>query len=221
MLINNIFVLVSYICNKEQRGNITPSQFNQLARVSQLEFMSKRLGNIHILNAQGVPQFGYESNWRIHEDLRPFVYGPITIPIASNGNFTYPYGYVWVDAIHKNNFFPISRITSDQYPHIKHSTITPPTEDYPVAVFRNPYGFIDPYSINSFGMSYVKLPPEPVWGYTTISGEPVFNEGLSVDLLVPQICYLEIVMLILQHVGINLGADQISQYAMMKENSGT
>lgn len=218
MLIDDIFQLVKFISNKEQRGNITPSQFNQLAKVSQLEFMSKRLGNIHIMDAQGVPQFGYESTWRINEDLRPFVYGPITIPISSNGNFTYPYGYVWVDAIHKNNFFPIDRITSDQYPHRKHSTITAPSEDYPIAIFRNPYGFIDPYSINSFGMSYVKLPPEPIWAYT---GDEVFNPSASVDLLVPRISYLEIVMMILQHVGINLGAVDISNYAAMKENSGT
>lgn len=221
MTIDRVYSLCQFIANKDQRGNFTPSEFNQLAKVAQLEFMSTRIGNIKIMNQQGVPQYGYESTWRIHEDLRPFVYGPVTIPIRTNGDFEYPYGYIWPDAIHKNNFWPIDRLTADQYTFRKHSTITPPTADYPVCIMRNPYGFIDPYSIGSFGMSYVKMPPDPVWGYTTVNNAPVFNPATSVDLIVPPLCYLEIVMLILQHVGINLSALQITEYANLKTRSGT
>jgi hypothetical protein len=221
MIIDSVYAICLYIANKEQRGNITPSQFNLLAKIAQLEFMSKRIGNIQIMNQQGVPQYGYESTWRIHEDLRPFIYGPITIPIRSDGNFDYPYGYIWPDAIHKNNFWPIKRITSDQYPFIKHSQITPPDTDYPVCVLRNPYGFIDPYSIASFGMSYVKTPPDPIWGYTVVSGAPVFDPSTSIDLMIPPMSYQEVALLILQHVGINLSALQVTEYANLKTKEGT
>jgi hypothetical protein len=221
MTISLVYDICLYISNKEQRGDIPPAKFNLLAKVAQLEFMSKRIGNIQIMNQQGVPQYGYESTWRIHEDLRPFLYGPITIPIRSNGDFDYPYGYIWPDAIHKNNFWPIDRITGDQYPHRKHSTITPPTEDYPVCILRNPYGFIDPYSIGSFGMSYVKAPPDPIWGYTTVNDAPVFNAATSVDLQIPPMSYLEVALLVLSHVGINLSALQITEYANLKTKEGT
>lgn len=221
MTIELVHDLVFYIANKDQRGNITPAEFNILAKVAQLEFMSTRIGNIKTINQQGVPPFGYESTWRIHEDLRPFVYGPVNILVRPNGDFDYPYGYMWPDAIHKNDFWPITRLTSDQYTFQKHNTITPPTADYPVCVLRNPYGFIDPYSIGSFGMSYVKEPPDPVWGYTTVNDAPVFNPATSVDLVIPPLCYTEIVMLILPHVGINLSALQITEYANLKAKSGT
>lgn len=221
MLIDQVYQLVQYVSNKEQRGNITPAQFDVMARAAQLEFISKRVGNIKIINERGVPAFGYESTWRIHEDLRPMIYGPITIPIMPGGSFSYPYGYVWVDAVHKNDFAEIKRITADQYPRIKHSHIFPPTEDYPIMIMRNPYGFIDPYSIGSFQMSYLKSPREPHWGFVVINDVPVFDMGISVDFEVPMICCNELAMIILQHVGINLDAMQITQYAQTKEMTGT
>lgn len=221
MIIDKVYRLVMFIANKEQRGDITPARFNLLAEMAQLEFISKRVGNIKIINERGVPQFGYESSWRIHEDLRPMVQGPEVIPVLPNGNFFYPYGYIWVDAVHKNDFSPIKRITADQYPHIKRSQIIPPSEEYPVMIMRNPYGFIDPYSIGSFSMSYLKTPPTPVWGYGTVDDSPVFDANLSTDFSIPPMSWLEIAILILQHIGINLSSAEVTQYAMAKEASGT
>lgn len=220
MVIDRIYQLVQYICNKEQRGDLPPAKFNLLVWMAQLEFITKRVGNLNIINERGVPQIGYESTWRIHEDLRPMVYGPEIIPIAPSGNFYYPYGYIWPDAVHKTDFTPIKRITADQYPHIKRSRIIPPTESYPIAIFRHPYGFIDPYSIGSFAMSYLKTPPVPVWGYGMINNRPVFDANTSVDVQVPPTCIQELTMMILQHVGINLDAAAISQYALTKESTG-
>lgn len=224
MIINRVYELVQFIANVEQRGNIPPAQFNTLAEMAQLEYISKRVGNIKILNERGVPQFGYgyESNWRVHEDLRPMVYGPEVIPIASNGNFNYPYGYIWPDAIHKNDFTAIRRITADQYPGIKKSVIKPPTTGYPIVIMRNPYGFIDPYQIGSFSMSYLKTPPIPVWGFGFVgdSDRPVFDANKSVDFTVHGLAYTELAMLILSHVGINLSEIQLTQYAASKEAGG-
>lgn len=219
MMINDVYQLVLYIANKEQRGDIQPEKFNFLAKKAQLQYISKRVGNIQIMTDRGVPQVGYESTWRIHEDLRPFVVGPLQIPIDSNGKWAYPYGYIWPDAIHKNDFRDIRRITWDQYPQIKHSAIIPPTEDYPVCIFGNPYGFIDPYSIGSFKMSFLSLPPDPVWAYTLMADKPVFTTVGTVDFVVSPMALTEIVLMILQNVGVNLSAEMITQYAMAKEQT--
>jgi hypothetical protein len=219
--IDQVYRLCQSVLNVEQRGNLPPAQFNLLAEMAQLEYISKRVGNIKIFDQKGVPNHGYESSWRIHEDLRPMVYGPEVIPIAGNGNFVYPYGYIWPDAVHKTDFTPIKRITADQYPHLKRHPITPPTADYPIMIMRGQYGFIDPYSIGSFSMSYLKKPPTPVWGYGNINDKPVFDENLSVDLTITDSAMNEIAMIILQHMGINLSSSEVSAYAASKEMSGT
>jgi len=219
MIINDVYQLVLFISNKEQRGDFPPSKFNLLARAAQLQYISKRVGNVQIMTPNGVPQIGYQSTWRINEDLRRFVVPPVQIPINNQGNFAYPYGYIWPDAIMKNDFREIKRITQDQYPAIKWSQIIPPTEEYPVCIFSNPYGFIDPYSIGSFKMSYLATPPDPIWNFYMDGNIPKFQESGSVDFLVSPMGYLELVILILQQVGVNLSADMVEQYAIMKEQS--
>ena len=214
-MIDEVYSLVNYISDKNGRGYIPPAKFNLLAKTCQLEFISTRLGNLR----NPVP--GYKSNRRVDTDLRPFLYGPISVPIRSNGDFTYPDGFMWQDSWQKLDFSPITDIQSDQYPAIKKSVIIPPTEDNPIIIFNNPYGFIDPYSIGSFLFSYVKYPDDPVWGYDVVNDEPVYNPNTSVDFKLGIISMMDITALILEKVGMNLNKDSILSYAVQKQIQGT
>lgn len=223
MSIDDAYSICNYIANKNQSGNtLPPTKFNLLAKVAQLDFVSKRLGNIKNLQ-HGVPPFGYKSTRKVDIDLRPLVYGPISIPLNVYGNFNYPDGFIWPDAFHKNDFAVIKEVDSDEYPFVKHSTFESPTEDYPVLIFRNPYGFIDPYQIGSFLMSYVKAPPDPIWGFTgSTPADIVYNPATSQDFTVNPYtnAHLEIVCIMLAYIGISLSMPElITQFAMMKEQT--
>lgn len=220
-MIDEVYQLVNFICDKNGRGYIPPAKFNLLAKQCQLEFISTRLGNIKQIGPSGVPPFGYKSTRRIDVDLRPLVYGPATIPIDNRGNFVYPYDFMWPDAWHKNDFSEINEVSSDEYPSIKKNTIISPTEDYPVIIFRNPYGFIDPYSISSFQLSYVRYPRDPVWGYDLVNDNAVYNGSKSVDFSLGNISMMDITALIVEKVGIFLKAGDLAQYAFAKQQQGT
>lgn len=214
-MINEVYQLVNFIADKNGRGYIPPAKFNLLAKASQLEFVSTRIGNIKD------PSNGYKSSRRIDVDLRPFLYGPITVAINTSGDFVYPYGFMWPDSWSKNDFAEITEVQSDEYPAIKHSTIIPPTADYPVIIFNNPYGFVDPYSIGSFKMSYIKYPSDPVWGYTVVNDSPVYNPATSTDFTLRDINMMDIVSLILEKVGMNLNKEQLLQFSQMKQAQGS
>jgi len=220
-MIDEVYQLVNFIADKNGRGYVSPAQFNLLAKQCQLEFISSRLGNIRQLNQKGVPPFGYKSNRRIDTDLRPFVYGPVTIPINQQGNFVYPYNFMWPDAFHKIDFSEMNEISSDEYPSVKKNTIITPTEDYPIIIFKNPYGFIDPYTIGSFKLSYVQYPPDPVWGYDVVNDTPVYNGSKTVDFLLGNISMMDITALIIEKIGIFLNKDQLLQYSQLKIQQGT
>jgi hypothetical protein len=224
MTIDEVYRLVNFVANKEQSGNtFKPSQFNLIAKMSQLEFISKRLGNIKMTEGRQapVPPFGYKSNRKVDVDLRPLLYGPITVPIDSAGKFYYPDRFMWPDSVRKTDLRPMTELDEDEYPHVKHSTFEPPTEDYPIYIYRNPYGFVDPYNIGNFSMSYVKTPPDPIWGYDVVSGVEVYNSATSQDFTVNPYtnAHLEICLIILAKCGINLSMPELTQYAMQKENS--
>jgi len=221
-MINEVFELVNYIADKNGRGYIPPASFSLTAKLCQLEFLTSRLGNLKTLGPNGVPPFGYKSTRRDSIDLLPFLYGPVTIPIeAGTGNFAYPYGFMWPDAWHKNDFSKITQIETDEYPAVKNSVIHPPTSDYPILIFRNPYGFVDPYSIGTFQMSYIKMPPDPVWGYDVVNDVPVYNASLSTDFVLRDVSFMDITMLILEKVGINLDKLTLTAYAQTKQAQGS
>jgi hypothetical protein len=136
-----------------------------------------------------------------------------------DGGWDYPEGFIWPDAVQKFDGSLISIMDSDEYPHIKNSVIKPPTSTYPVIMFRDGRGFVDPFDV-SFRMSYVKTPVDPYWAYTVANDEPVYTGSGSVDFSLDPMAHLRICMKILQAIGINLDAAQISAYAQMKENSG-
>ena len=52
MTIDSALKFILYIINKEQRGSITPTEFNLLAPLAQLELISNLLGNEELLGHQ-------------------------------------------------------------------------------------------------------------------------------------------------------------------------
>ena len=76
-------------------------------------------------------------------------------------------------------------------------------------------------AIGSFMMSYLKLPDDPVWAFNEVNDKPVFNPSASVDFTTTHLSLNALAMMILAHLGINLGVDQVATYAMMKETAGT
>jgi hypothetical protein len=78
-------------------------------------------------------------------------------------------------------------------------------------------------------LSYVKNPVDPNWDYTIVDGQPVYNATstpgqtgkVSQDFSVnPNTnAHLEICFMILQSVGVNLDALQITQYSLQKEQA--
>lgn len=220
MTIDQSYRFIQFVTNKEQRGDIKPADFNLLAPIAQLELISNLLGNEELLSPSGVPPYGYKSNRKIDTLLRPLVAGPSTIVVDGSGNFNYPEGFIWPDAVHKADYTKIRIVDSDEYPDIKQSAIHPPTSDYPVIVMRYPQGYCDPINLASFKMSYVAMPADPYWNFTEANDEAVYVASGSVDFALHPIAHLRICMKILQHVGINLDMAQVMQYASLKEKNG-
>lgn len=212
-MIDEVFQLVNFISDKNGRGYLPPAKFNLLAKVSQLEFVTKRLGSYQ---GQKLPS-GYRFNRKVDIDLRPFLYGPETIPINQLGNFVYPYNFMWPDSFHKLDYTPINEVDEDEYPRLKTSHLLPPTSDDPIIIFRNPYGFIDPYGIQFFQMTYIKYPQDPVWGYDVVNDENIYNESKSQDFVLRQVNLMDITALILEKVGLFLDKQQLFEYAQLKQ----
>lgn len=229
MTINQAYLLIQYIANKNQRGNITPENFNILAPSAQLEFINSRLGNIkRLAGGRVVPDAGFKSNQILREDIRTIIKDTASLTVnTTTGKASYPGDYLFFNNIELSDGTPITVVDSDQIGRIRKSRIHPPTAEFPFATLDRSSIQIYPVNVNNVVWSYLFIPPDPNWDYQVINGKPVYNVGsvpqatgkVSQDFVIPVNRHKEICMIMLREIGINLDMDTLTKYAnSMLEN---
>jgi len=185
---------------------ISPDELNIAAEVSQLSLYSELEGL-------------YAETKKIHADLRPFerVADPVDdgdgiamrIPIIAYVEST--------DIIRP--YKECREVEASELPSIINSLVTPITEDYPIVCYNwnDTLDRIDMFFrpiTQSYGVKYIAAPTAPDWAYTITSGRPVYNAGSTVDFGFDETLFLEISRRVLSHIGINIGKEEVTQYAM-------
>lgn len=216
MTIDEAYRFVKFVSNKDNRGGISPTEFNLVAPICQIEAISDRLTNIKKINGRLMPQYGYKADRKIISELRLLLVGPVEMTVNSHLISSYPADYFYPDSMHTDTYKRIEMIESDEYPDIKSSLIFPPDAEHPVAVFYGDYILVDPNVSVMF--NYVKYPPDPVWAYTG-SSTPVYDAANSVDFLGDRSFHLDICRRILKYMGVNLDAQVLTEFAKLEENS--
>ena len=171
--VDTVYKTVLYILNKEQRGYITPDEFNRLGTQVQREVFEQYFEE---LNQQlRVPQNDSEYANRIknlEEKIGIFKKfktctgsNPFSFPDDLNRVGTLIYNEKEIEAVNRNEYFLINK-----------SPLTQPTTEYPLYVLEGvgyPWAapskaYVYPITITS-GVTayYTKAPTDPRWGYTT------------------------------------------------------
>ena len=177
--INTVYKTVLLILNKEERGYVTPDEFNKIANQVQLEIFEQYSDD---LNQQlRVPQSDTDYADRvsnIDERLSIFktfgtaTYDAVTIP--TNPYFTLPTTDIYGDTVefyrlgavvHKDTT-ELQRLQRMEFYNIQKSPLTKSTESFPTYLFENEKLFVKPDSITSnIGVNFLRKPLDPRWGY--------------------------------------------------------
>ncbi len=186
--IDTVYKTVLYILNKEQRGYITPDEFNRLGTQVQLEIFEQYFEE---LNQQlRMPQTNNEYANRIKnlEDkidvfktsgVATYVGPHFTLPTNLHRLGTLIYNAKEIQGVNRNDYFRINK-----------SPLTKPTQSTPLYILEGTGSpsaapsliYVYPDSIVSgVDVYYVKAPALPVWGYTVASpsGAYIYDEGQS------------------------------------------
>lgn len=188
--VNTVYQTVLMILNKEQRGYMTPTEFNKVATQVQLEIFEKYFDD---LNQQlRVPQADTDYADRqesIDEKIAIFktfgnaLYDSATLPL--NPYFTLPtfdlYGNVVsfykLGNVLFNNEKIVQRLDRHEFYYINNSKLTKPTKINPVYLYENQKLFIKPNSIvDSIQVDYLRKPNDVIWGFTPgLLGQYLYN----------------------------------------------
>ena len=235
MTIDEIYRLVQTFANKEQRGFITPSEFNLLARQAELELYNKRL-SIVMEKSQPKKAAGY-----YHESLSPGLAEQDILHFLSSAELDMSNSTLsWEGASanktmdylvsvttradeehHVSSNIPVDIVTDENINQILRSSLVKPSMEYPVALLSGSSSakkiIIFPEEIKKVTVNYYYNANTPKWGYVTIAGKPVYDAQGSSQLLISPRCHGELVIKILEYLGVSIREVEVSQYATNKE----
>lgn len=223
-MINDVRNTVLSIISKENRGFITPFEFNLFAKQAQLEIFEQYVYNYsQSINKQNARMHGegYTDIPRnMVEVIDTFsVLDTLTYSNVTN-HFQVPSDYFFLTRINYNNK-EVEKVSPSKILYLLNSNLTAPTTTYPVYVLDNQGLLVYPTSITSnITAQYLRYPRDPQWTYTvTPNGDPLFNPSSSTyqDFELPLNDFGNLVVKILEYAGISIREQDVVSAAKSEE----
>lgn len=235
MNVSEILQFVNFRLNKEQSGrSMTEDQYNLILKVINIEYIKWKYGLPEEYQpGRPIPRQYWEATQKISDDMRwakvkmGGVEGPQMI-IDSNGIATVPSDYLHYSSIWHNYLvngkapktYPVEVLFDDQVGDRITHPVKGPTEKYPFCCFYNNYIEFWPKTLGRVEFTYIKVPRTPVYAYTVVNDEPVYDASNSVQLEWPVDCHSDIANLIVSLASQNLRDSFMYQSAEQRKERG-
>ncbi len=237
-MINNVKNTVASILNKDNRGYVTPEEFNQFAKQAQLDIFreyftnySKAIANQN--NSRRTTTYhgsGYaDVPAKMQEVIDRFV---VTNVLHYNGT-TAKFYMPGEDPAFPNEdkAFRIDRLTYNGITEIEkakrsdvlylNSSLVAPSITYPIYTLDNQGVQVLPLAITANVIAdYIRLPYDPKWTYTSLSGgEPLFNQSAAdyQDFELPTENEVDLIIKILQYAGVSIREQMAYEFGKTEE----
>jgi len=186
--VDTVYQRVLAIANKEQRGYITPLEFNLLANQAQLEIFESYF--VELNQALAVP--GNESEYSdivktLNEKISIFK-TRLGLTLNNNGYFPYPSNMYKLGTLYYRSgggsiqtAVEVQEVNHDELMDYSKSPLTSPTRSRPIYL-RSDNGievFSSPAISNNVEASYTKVPSKVEWGYVVVNEQALYNAGSS------------------------------------------
>jgi hypothetical protein len=198
--VNEVYKTALLILNKEQRGYVTPNEFNKIATQVQLQIFENYAEE---LNQQlRVPQADSDYSDRImNTDEKLSIFKSFgnasydntttpTTPFWTMPTDLYRLGTVVYTGLN-NSEVELQRLQRNDFYNIQKSLLTASTKYFPTYLYENERLYVKPNGINSgVSVNYLRRPTDPRWGYSvgtlgqyiydpTVYGEALLNTGTN------------------------------------------
>ena len=237
MTIDEIYRTVQALANKEQRGYITPREFNLYMKNAQMECYNKRLEII--TNKASAKKITGEYPYGLSPDLatqdlssflREGSYGATGFGLYSNVaiNADYIVSVSILREKHTSSLLnvPVDIVPTSKINNLLRSNLVSPTIQNPIAAiyesstssFKNlrVYPDINNSTFDKIVISYYLNYGSPKWNYVTVQNKPVHDPTTSVNLKLPSRAHNEIVLKILDYIGVSIREPELNQYYQVK-----
>jgi len=233
--IDTVYQKVLALANKEQRGYITPQEFNLFADQAQKEIFEQYFYDLNQFKRVPGNSSGYADMVKILEEKISLfeIYDKAYSVVGNYGRINLNehhdvYRLTMVRALYSGQAFrkaeqiqlselnaigdsPLTRWSKQRPVYTRYST----TGDFPDRIAVYPY----PESGNNVYVSYIKFPQKPNWNYQMVQDTPFFlNDDNSQDFELHPSEESELVYRVLALAGISIEKPSLVQAAMTVES---
>lgn len=218
--IDTVYQRVLAILNKEQRGYLTPQEFNLFANQAQMDIFEQYFYDIE--------QFGMlHGNDTEYSDMLNILNEKISL-FEKTVALTYSNNY-WIlpsdlyrlgTIIYGGN--EVERVNKNEYLYITSSPIAAPTAEFPI--YTKDINGIKAYgpteiddSVKSLNCNYIKKPTKVEWKYQMVYGEALYDATYSVNFELHPSEEVELVMKILSLAGVLVRDLSVYQLAAQED----
>jgi hypothetical protein len=214
--IDTVYRTVLLIINKEQRGYLTPDEFNKTATQVQLEIFNEYFEDLN-------QQLRVPSNDTEYSDRIKSLEEKIAV-FQTSGDCTYALGsfsipdptlLYKIGTVIYNNEKEVQYVQPNELLELNLSPLTKPSVYWPVYTYKNFVINIYPTSIvDKISCTYIKKPADPLWNFTVGSNyQYIYAPAISVNFELHPIEQTNLITRILLYSGIVVNDPQIVQIA--------
>lgn len=207
--ISDIYSLVNYITRTQRGVFIAPSEFNESLTAAQLELF------------QYYWSLFYEQDQQLHDALQPFKVLRYQFASDASGLVTFPSNYIHlffgVFSIYGSTICPVQFLDNEQIADAIDNQLRPISLSNPIAEMSSSGFQMYPMSSQIGFYSYLRLPNQPVYAYTQVNRTITYDAANSTQLEFTDVYVNNIVSRALKYFGINMGEQDIEQFAQLQQ----
>ena len=236
--VDTVYKTVLLILNKEQRGYVTPDEFNKIATQVQLEIFEKYFEDLN--QQMRIPENDSEYGNRVKnvdekisifktiQSLAPsWVVGTNEFNIVQTPATILPTVHRIGTVIYKDEQ-ELEKVDRNDWLRLNMSKLTRPTADYPMYLYEDDKIIIQPADLikvnplnpltilDQFHLAYVRKPADVIWGYNILTNGAYSYDstvGVSQDFEIDDTDQTEVIIRILMYMGIVIRDQQVIQAA--------
>lgn len=220
--INTVYQKVLAIINKENRGYLTPQEFNLFANQAQAEIFEQYFFDLNQYKRLASNDTEYADLYKITDEKLSKFKKEATL-VYSTDSFQIPSDLHKLGTLTYNNI-ELEKVDQKTLNEYTSSKLTNPTTNNPVYIQSIANISLDwnikvyPTSIISgISCTYVRKPSTPQWGYTQVDGTALYNAGQSQNFELHPSEETNVVLKILLYAGVSIKDPNIAQVADAKE----
>jgi hypothetical protein len=223
ILIDTIYQRVLALANKEQRGYITPQEFNLFANQAQLEIVDSYIFDINQISrlAGNDKEYSDISN-SLDEKLGVFKTEALINSTGINnitGASVYPLpvNLYQIGSVFTSGGKEYDQLSPSEFRKIQLSQFTSPNAQRPACTISD--GLVHAIPSGTVTMSYLRKPSDVSWGYVVINNKALYdpNPSKTVNFELHSSEETELVYKILKLSGVSMQRQDVSGFAQGME----